>query len=357
MDDTLDTTEDCVNIAIRKYGYEDSKNALIAHDNTYCKFFERFGVIFHWGIYSIFAYNPPRAKSSTFIHNGSEWYWSRYKKPFTYGTKTKDYHKEHFDDKNYYEFIDEFELRSINVDFSAWARLLKSKGVNYVIITSKHHDGVALYPSDYGLYKTKRDYVGELAKAVRSEGMKFGVYYSLLEITEAYGNGRSAKKVSKYVDEIMIPQLKELVNRYDVDMIWSDGDWQQTVDVWRSYEFLDWLFKESKVRNKIIVNDRWGKEFQPKPFYNIRYNFSDRYMPSETENDEYKMLKRWEHINTISRSWGYASNQTPKDYKSAKEINILKRKVLNLAGYFLLNFGPDSYGNLDKKEVEVFQDL
>lgn len=79
--------EDCVNITIRKCGYNASKTAVPHKDPEAAKYFKRFGVIFHWGIYSIFAYNPPRAKSSKGLYNGSEWYWSRYKKPYTYGQK------------------------------------------------------------------------------------------------------------------------------------------------------------------------------------------------------------------------------------------------------------------------------
>ncbi len=348
--------ENCVNMSIRKFGYKDAKSAILKQSPEYVDHFNRFGVIFHWGVYSIFAYNPPKtAKSKKMgICNGSEWYWLRYKRVFTYGPKTKDYHKTHFNDKDYYEFIDEFEKRAETVDFDNWVALLKSKGVSYVIITSKHHDGISLYPSKYGTYPTKRDYIGELASAVRKAGMKFGVYYSLMEITSQYGNGRSAKKVTSYVNDVMIPQLKELVDRYDVDMIWSDGDWNQTAINWKSYEFLDWLFTESKVKDKVVVNDRWGKEFTPKPIYRIRNNFSDRYMPENIKDGD---VLNWEHINTISGSWGYACNQETNDYKTEIQLKQLYDKTLNLGGYFLLNFGPDSYGNLDEAEVKIFKKL
>lgn len=65
-------------------------------------------------------------------------------------------------------------------------------------------------------------------------------------------------KTSRYVDEVMMPQIKRLVTEYEPDIVWSDGDWEATSDYWKSTEFLAWLFNESKQRERVVVNDRWG---------------------------------------------------------------------------------------------------
>ena len=87
-----------------------------------------------------------------------------------------------------------------------------------------------------------------------------GFYYSLYE----WFNPLYHSDVKRYVDEHMLPQMKDLVTQYHPDIFWTDGEWDHTSEVWKSPEFLAWLYNESPVKESVVVNDRWGKETRGK---------------------------------------------------------------------------------------------
>lgn len=104
------------------------------------------------------------------------------------------------------------------------------------------------------------DLLKNVSDAVRSVGLKMGYYYSLLEWRHPMYGKNKFDSMSRYVDEHMIPQMKELVTSYLPDMLYPDGDWDFHSRVYETPKFLQWLFNESPVKNSIVVNDRWGKE-------------------------------------------------------------------------------------------------
>lgn len=119
-----------------------------------------------------------------------------------------------------------------------------------MVLTSKHHEGYTLWPSkeswnwnsvDLG---PKRDIVGDLAKSVKAKNLRMGYYYSLYE----WFNPVYKKSPDQYVAERMLPQMKDLVTTYKPDVLWTDGEWDQSAKTWRSEEFLAWLFNESPVK-------------------------------------------------------------------------------------------------------------
>jgi alpha-L-fucosidase len=152
-----------------------------------------------------------------------------------------------------------------------WADLFYSSGAKYIVPTSKHHDGFALWPSAHAstAYRRhwnaadagpKRDLIGEIAHAVRARGLKFGIYYSLYEWFHPSWRPYEEDAVADYVGRHMLPQLKDVVQRYAPSLIFSDGEWELPSAAWRSEEFLAWLYNHSPCRADVIVNDRWGKE-------------------------------------------------------------------------------------------------
>ena len=274
------------------------------------------------------------------------------KNKFLHGDKTIKYHEENYPNTDYYDFLPRFEKATVDWNADELMDIIAKTGVQYIVVTAKHHDGVSLYPSEFGLYHTTRDYIKELENAARKRGIDFGLYYSMMEWTKEYSNG--FKKVIPYVENIMIPQMKELIERYKPDILWLDGQGPHNELTWRIRKFLDWLFNESPVKDFVTVNDRLGKENtivnDPKYKDRIIRNVADRYIPEGKEEN-------WEHVNTISMSWGYARNQKDSDYKTPEEIEQLIDKVLNKGGRFLLNVGLRPDGTLDPREEIVLKEL
>nr|QBK86865.1 MAG: protein of unknown function DUF4326 [Marseillevirus LCMAC103] len=319
-----------------------------------------FGQIIHWGVYACPAYTPSltRAERNRKVCNGSEWYADRLRRPKRYGDATLDHHAKTHPGTEYREFLREFEGAAGDWKADEIADVAVSAGAQYVILTAKHHDGIALYPSKFGTLHTARDYVGELAAAVRRRGMAFGVYYSLMEWTGLYSAGPKTQKIKTYVAETMHPQMKELVSRYKPDIVWVDGDWNHTVDTWGSFDFLDWLFTESAVKDTVMVNDRWGKHKQ-----RLVAHYADRMVPTVTDRyippsgGSRREERSWEHVNTVGLSWGRATNQDPAVYKSLEEVLRLRAAVWAKSGRFTLNVGLGADGSFDPKEQAIWGEL
>jgi len=295
------------------------------------------GVFLHWGIYSIPAFCPVQ-KRKTGISNGSEWYLGRYKKPFLYGKETREYHQKNYPNIQYYDFLPIFEKKSNRWDPKVWVDTFKRANAEHVIFTAKHHDGVCMYPTLNSTFHTKRDFVGELCDLVKKGGMRFGIYVSLMQ----WGIGKKGKNFEKY--KIMLKaQLYELVERYEPDILWADGDWTNTLDEWGLSDFLLWV---NKTRPNLILNNRWGEGFEDMsiPFLSVK---QDRFIPKK------KLECDWQHVNTISSSWGYCEKV---EYKCFTKIIVLCRRVNKLGGIFTINIGPKPNGELGH-EGEILEAL
>jgi alpha-L-fucosidase len=166
-----------------------------------------------------------------------------------------------------------------------------------------------------------------------------GFYYSLYE----WFNPLYKSDLNKYVDEHMIPQMKDLVNRYHPDLVWTDGEWDHPSEAWKSTQFLSWLFNESPVKETVVVNDRWGKETRSKHggIYTTEYD-----MVHEGNANDTKFDHPWEECRGIAGSFGYNRNEVLEDYSTSKElVHILINKVAR-GGNLLLNIGPTADGRI-----------
>lgn len=314
-----------------------------------------FGFMIHYGVYAITGFTPLR-KTKSVTTNGSEWYLDRITAPTRpWKVTTVEYHEQIYpEDKDsdsrrarYYGLIEQFENEAqSNWNPNQWMSLIKSTGATYVIVVTKHHDGITLYPSKYGLYHTQRDFIGEICASARRFGLHVGLYYSLMEETPLYSTG--SVKIGKlgYVDQIMIPQIKEMVNRYNPDIFWTDGDWHHTASVWKSPQIIAWLCEQNQ---NIILNDRWGKDYKDVD-PSLYYTGKDRSQSSDGHTN-------WEDVETIGQSWGYAKNQRLTDYKTTEQIRRLRDAILRNGGRFTLNIGPQANGQLDPRELEVMVGL
>ena len=148
------------------------------------------GVFIHWGMFAIPAYAPAETPINELFKTDydramawspyAEWYWNAMRVP---GSPTEAHHARVYRGKPYEDFRPAFEAAARSFDAGAWADLFAEAGASYVVFVTKHQDGYCLWPSEVANphkrdWTSKRDYVGELAEAVRARGMRFGVYYS-----------------------------------------------------------------------------------------------------------------------------------------------------------------------------------
>jgi alpha-L-fucosidase len=175
----------------------------------------KFGVFIHWGVYSVPAWGAPGEYA--------EWYWRRIMSSGSKDAVWRDFHaKNHGTNFNYMDFAPRFTAELFNA--AQWADLFARAGIKYVVPTSKHHDGFALWPSTEASRTwgrpwnaleigPRRDLMKELADASRARGLRFGFYYSLYE----WFNPLWLQDRGRYVTEHMTPQFKDVVSRYAPD--------------------------------------------------------------------------------------------------------------------------------------------
>lgn len=303
----------------------------------------KFGIFIHWGIYSVPMWSP----KGTY----EEWYkyWLDNKKLFGNGdftgTEIYDYHvKTYGEDFDYSGFAPMFKAMSFDAD--AWAELFKKSGAKYIVLTTKHHDGFALWPNkeasrDYGRpwnsmeVGAKRDLVGEYVTALRKTDIKVGCYFSLRE----WGNPLyTPETMELYINKHHMPQLKDMINRYEPDLIWSDGPDQFNDSTWKVKEFLSWLYTDSPVKDKVVVNDRWAKWSDGKHHGDyLTREYSAREMPEG---------KPWEECRGMGFSFAYNQNEDLEDYASPQGLILTLVNIVSKGGNLLLGIGPNGNGKI-----------
>lgn len=300
----------------------------------------KFGIFIHWGPYSVPAWTP----KGTY----SEWYqfWLENKTLFGNGDfsgrEVVDFHEKTYGkDFPYYKFGEMFSADLFDPD--EWADLFNKAGAKYIVITTKHHDGYCLWPSkeanDRGFpwnsmeVGSKRDLIGELTNSVKDAGIKMGFYYSLYEWFHPWWKNDKAR----FVDEHYHPQFKDLVERYQPDIMWGDGEWEMKAKDWKSADLIAWLYNESSVKESIVINDRWGKE--------IRKHHGG-YFTTEYEAGGDEFDRPWEECRGMGFSFGYNQSEDAWDYNSPKVLVLTLVNIVSNGGNLLLDIGPDSRGNI-----------
>jgi alpha-L-fucosidase len=324
----------------------------------------KFGIFIHWGVYSVPAYRP---LESGLYASYSEWYYAKVLDNEKNGGKA-------FHQKNYGK---NFEYRDFAPLFKAelwqpesWAKLFKDAGAQYVVLTSKHHDGYCLWPTASPYKKnwnsmdigSKRDLVGELTNAIRKQGLKMGLYYSIIEWesskthrtpTGYYVPTAMVEKYkipeADYVDKHLIPQLKELVNNYQPSLIFSDGgEWDSPEDTVQTKQFLAWLYNQSPVKNEVVVNDRFAK--------NMPGNHGD-YFSSEYSDAKFLKHHPWEESRGIGGSYGLNRAENLENYSTSKQLITELIDIVSRGGNLLLNIGPAADGTIPVIMQERLSDI
>jgi alpha-L-fucosidase len=304
----------------------------------------KFGIFIHWGLYSVPAWGPLPSDGASIYDCYAEWYWMRLAdKENRVNHLFADFHRRHYGDQfAYQDFAGQFTCELFKP--ADWAKLFREAGAKYIVLTSKHHEGFALWPSEHAWnwnavdVGPHRDLAGELTEAVKREGLRMGFYYSLYE----WFNPLYRADLDRYVSEHMIPQMKDLVNRYHPEVLWTDGEWEHPSDRWRSTEFLAWLYNESPVGETVVVNDRWGKETRSLHggIYTTEYGLVHDGEMSDA------VTHPWEECRGIGHSFGYNRNEQLEDYSTSEQLVHLLTDKVSAGGNLLLNIGPTADGRI-----------
>lgn len=294
---------------------------------------ENFGIIIHYGLYSYYGYDDIKSAKKRKIQNGSEWYYGRLIdnnkfRPISGQSYTKIYHSNYHQDCDYFDNLN--QILTDKEKIKQWVDICKTSGATYIILTSKHHDGICLWDTNTTNRKSKLNICKIFSDECVNKNIKFGFYYSWFEFDKPF--------TVKYFNEYCVPQLNELC-KYNPNYIWFDGHWKITQKNIKINEILTTIKQQG-----IIINDRVKNFILGDDDFRV---YSDRFIP------ENKLNVKWQHVNTIGYSWGYNKTQKDEHYKNDKEIMQIYREVTNKGGHLLLNLGPMINGDIQKNELET----
>ncbi len=313
----------------------------------------RFGMFIHWGVYAI----PAGTWDGRQIGGIGEWIMNRGKIPVA----------------DYQRMAKQFN--PLKYDPEAWVVMAKDAGMKYIVITSKHHDGFALFESkaskwnvvDHTAYG--KDLLKPLAEACRKHGIKLGFYYSQAQdwcnpggsaarrpmkegwanpdsvIIDAYTkehNGhwdpaQEKRTFARYIDDVAVPQVRELLTNYgEVAVLWWDTPTNMTDDAATKLQSL------LSLQPAIITNDRLK-----------RPNFPGDHKTPEQRIPNLKDLDGtdWETCMTMNGTWGYKSYD--KNYKTPETLIRNLIDIASKGGNFLLNVGPTAEGEFPQESIEI----
>ena len=299
----------------------------------------KLGIFIHWGVYSVPSYGGPESYA--------EWYL----RGLQAGAQNRiDFMKEYWgEDFEYEDFAPLWKAELFDPD--EWAQIFERAGAKYIILVSKHHDGFALWPSEYAPGWNSvdvgpgRNIVGELAEAVRKRDIRFGLYYSLPEwnhpLHQWYIDPHD--QIHTYVEQHMMPQFKEVVGTYKPDLLFTDGEWFNDAEDWYARQLIAWYF--DLVGDDAIVNDRWGHGS------NIGY-ITPEYSSGGIETD-----RPWAEVRGIGRSFGLNRNEKLEAYKTPAELIRLFVRTVAWGGGLTINVGPYADGKIPLIQQERIEKL
>ena len=287
----------------------------------------KFGMFIHWGVYSVpagFYHDKP-------VAGIGEWIMNRGKIPMA----------------EYQSFAKEFN--PVKFDAAAWVKTAKDAGMKYIVITSKHHDGFAMFDtqaSPWGITHATpfgRDPLKELAAACKKAGIKLGFYYSQ---AQDWNNGGAASggkwdpaqqhDMDDYIDKIAVPQVKEILSNYGEfpAVLWWDTPTGMNTN--RAQKLYDVV---KQLRPNIIMNNRLGGGFK-----------------GDTETPEQHIPAKgfpgrdWETCMTLNNTWGFKRDDN--HWKSTETLIHNLCDIASKGGNYLLNVGPTSEGLIPPPSIE-----
>lgn len=309
----------------------------------------RFGMFIHWGLYAL----PGRG----------EWVRSFEQMP----------------EAEYLPYFDQFDPR--HFDPQAWARAARQAGMKYAVLTAKHHDGFCLFDSQYTDFKSTntpygRDIVAEFLEAFRAEGLRVGLYFSLLDWHHPdyphYGDrnhpmrndpryGNEGRDFARYLD-YMHGQIREICTNYGkLDILWFDFSYDHLRgEAWRATELMEMV---RSLQPAVIIDNRLevsGEGFgslaegRPTPYHGD-FITPEKMIPPQPLTDAQGQPLAWESCVTMNNSWGYCASD-----HYFKPASLLIRKlveVVSKGGNMILNVGPDGQGRIPAESLEILAQI
>ncbi|MEU7895914.1 alpha-L-fucosidase [Nonomuraea sp. NPDC049152] len=341
--------------------YEPTVESLNSHPVPQWFNDDKFGIFIHWGAYSVPAWGPRGSYA--------EWYWNYMN---SRGSATNAYHKATYgQDVNYDAFLRQWKAEKF--DAADWVKLFKDAGAKYFVLTSKHHEGMALWDSkvsgrdsvDLG---PGRDLAKELFDAARKDDakLKAGFYYSLYEWYNPAYTGRPATNPytgaevpytgapsgGDYVKDYMLPQMRELIDGYDPDIIWCDGQWEKPASYWNTAGVLaDYYNKALKSGKEVAVANRCKIQSG-----NLDSPELDFQTPEYTVKPDIDPVK-WESSRGIAHSYGYNQNEPEEDHLTSDQLVDSLVDIVSKNGNLLLDIGPKADGTIPEIQRQRLLDI
>jgi alpha-L-fucosidase len=312
----------------------------------------RFGMFIHWGLYAVPAgeYNGKRSERI------GEWImeWANIPRA------------------EYEKFAMQFN--PVKFDAKEWVRIAKDAGMKYIVITSKHHDGFALYGSDVSNYDImdatpyRKDPIKALAAEAKKQGLKFCFYYSIVDwhhptaYVDAPGKdptaGNRTTKLKPGGKEeylkYMKAQLRELITTYDPGVLWFDGEWQEW---WTESDGKELYKYVRSLKPDIIINNRVGRGRQGMQ----GMSKTDQEYAGDFGTPEQQIPANglpgvdWESCMTMNTTWGFKFYDDK--WKSSEQLIRNLIDIASKGGNYLLNVGPTAEGLIPSESVERLADM
>lgn len=304
----------------------------------------KFGMFIHFGLYSMLegSYNG-RTLPDTTLRNGRSWYaeWIQMRLEVP--------------SNEYKKLAQTFNPNKF--DAEAWIREAKNAGMRYFVITSKHHDGFALWDSkvsDFTIMNTpyKKDLIAELVAACKKYDMKYGFYYSHWQDWEYPGGAMPEwfpmvpdTDFETYWQEKSLPQVKELITMFDPDLLWFDTwDWETHITDKRRDELIALVRSLSP---KCLINGRISFR---NPGENVDFlEMHDNQYPDKIMN------KPWQTPATMTRSWGWHAHDF--NWKPSQQMIGYLVNNTSKGGNYLLNIGPKPDGTFPTPAIRRLREI
>ncbi len=309
----------------------------------------RFGLFLHWGLYSI----PARG----------EWVRSDEQMP----------------EADYLPYFHAFNPK--NFDARAWAKMAKEAGAQYVVLTAKHHDGFCLFDSQWTDFKSTntpfgRDIVAEFVEAVRAEGLKVGLYFTLIDWHHPdyphYGDryhpmrndpacSNENRSFDRYLDDLH-KQVREICTNYGkLDLLWFDFSYDHLRgEAWRATQLVEMvrtLQPHVLIDNRLEVSgEGFGSLAEGKPTpYHGDFVTPEKIIPPQGLRDVHGQPLLWEACVTMNNNWGYCA--ADRHYKPASMLIKKLVECVSKGGNMILNVGPDGEGRFPPESVDILRKM
>lgn len=304
----------------------------------------RFGMFIHWGIYSQWAGEVDGKR----VGGAGEWLIEQG------GGKVKM--------SKYLEARAKFN--PVKYDPDAWVRAAKAAGIDYIVITSRHHDGFCLWNSamtdhDVGSTPGGKDLLKPLQEACLRHGVRFCLYYSIMDWYHPdYGQRRAYNDVAqgptnmpRFVQEFLKPQLKEITERFDPGILWFDGEWEGCYTTEMGEDIESWC---RKLEPSVIINNRVGKSRKGMQGMSAGYSgnkgVGDYGTPEQSiPANGFPKGVDWESCMTMNGTWGYVA--VDHNWKSATQLIRNLADCASKGGNYLLNVGPTGEGEIPAESL------